>query len=64
MEKENPFKKVGHPPKEVPEALKQKVMKEVASVKLLMDFAVLFTSNYKNTLDGLFLTKHTLKKNK
>jgi hypothetical protein len=58
MEKENPFKQIALPSKEIPIVLKQKVMNDVASVKLIMDMKVLFTHNYKNTLDSLFLTKN------
>ena len=61
MESNNPFKLIGQPPREVPQELKQKVLKEVASAKLLMDMATLFTSNYKNTLNSLFLTKNKKK---
>ena len=57
MEKENPFKKLGQPPKEVPKELKQKVMGDVAAAKLLMDMASLFTRNYGESLGSLFKTK-------
>ena len=57
MERENPFKKLGYPPREVPKTLKKKVMGNVASAKLLMDMAALFTSNYKATMETLFKTK-------
>lgn len=58
MEKENPFKMLGQPPKNVPIKLRQKVMNEVASAKLVMDMAALFTSNYKATLESMFKTKN------
>lgn len=61
MEKENPFKKLGYPPKEVPNDLKQKVMSEVASAKLIMDLASLFTSNYSATIESLFKTNRNKK---
>jgi hypothetical protein len=57
MKRENPFKKLGYPPKDVPTELKEKVMADVASAKLLMDMASLFTSNYKATMESLFKTK-------
>jgi hypothetical protein len=57
MERENPFKKLGQPPKEVPAELKQKVMGEVASAKLLMDMASLFTTNYSATVGSMFKQK-------
>ncbi len=62
MKRENPFKKLGYPPKDVPIELREKVMADVASAKLLMDMASLFTSNYKATMESLFKTKK--KKNK
>lgn len=58
MEKDNPFKKLGFPLQEVPVDLKDKVMADVNSAKLLMDMASLFTSNYKSTLASLFKTKN------
>ncbi len=64
MERENPFKQIGQPKKEVPLELRQRVIKEVATAKLLMDMAALFTSNYKSALGSLFLTKMKTNKNK
>ncbi len=64
MERENPFKQIGQPKKEVPIELRQRVIKEVATAKLLMDMAALFTSNYKSALGSLFLTKKKTNKNK
>ena len=61
MERENPFKKLGVPPKEVPVELKKKVMGEVASAKLLMDMAALFTSNYSATVGSMFKQKRNKK---
>lgn len=57
MEKVNPFKQLGVPPRDVPPELREKVMADVNSAKLLMDMASLFTNNYKNTLASLFKTK-------
>ncbi len=57
MRKENPFKMIGYPPKEVPETLRSRVIKDVSTAKLLMDMASLFTKNYKLTLSSMFLTK-------
>ena len=57
MVKENPFKKIYQPSKEVPVELRGKVLKEVATAKLLLDMASLFTSNYKSTFSTLFLAK-------
>ncbi|MBP0902321.1 hypothetical protein ACFSKN_01730 [Mariniflexile gromovii] len=53
MEK-NPFKKIAHPPQEVPKELKSKVMEEVARVKLLMEIADLFTFNYPSAAKTFF----------
>lgn len=57
MEKENPFKKIGLPPQEVPKDLKKKVMDDVNSVKFLMEITDLFSSNYAETLESFFKTK-------
>ncbi|WP_027395076.1 hypothetical protein [Aquimarina latercula] len=54
MERENPFKKLGYPPRDVPEDLKEKVMSDVSSAKLLIDMSALFTSNYRNTIQSSF----------
>ena len=59
MEKQNPFKLIGKPPQDVPPELKEKVMRDVNTVKLLMDMASLFTSNYSATITSLFKTKNT-----
>ena len=56
MQRENPFKKIGGLEKEVPEDLRQKVVNDVSSAKLLMDMAFLFTQNYKAALSSMFLT--------
>ncbi|WP_027392446.1 hypothetical protein [Aquimarina latercula] len=63
MERENPFKKIGTPPREVPKELKDKVMADVASVKLITDMAGLFTSNYQAALKAFFRTKSKNKNN-
>ena len=63
MEIENPFKKIAQHPKEVPVALKQKVMNEVISIKLLVDVTELFTSNFKKTLNQLLFSKNKVEKN-
>ncbi|GGX30261.1 hypothetical protein [Aquimarina muelleri] len=57
MERENPFKKIGIPNKEVPKELKEKVMSEIASLKLVTDIASLFTSNYQATMASFFKVK-------
>lgn len=57
MEKENPFKKIGDPKKEVPKELKNKVMKDAATLKLFMDMNSLFITNYRDTFSNLLFTK-------
>ena len=54
---ENPFKKIAHPPQKVPEELKQKVMSDVARLKLFMDITDLFASNYPSTAKAFFERK-------
>lgn len=63
MKKDNPFKKINQPLQEVPAGLKEKVMKEIAAIKLTADMATLFTSNYKSTFGSLFFIKKKKKKN-
>lgn len=63
-EKENPFKKIGVPPQELPSDLKKKVMDDVNSVKLLMEISSLFSSNYVSTIESFFKTKKREDSNK
>lgn len=42
---DNPFEYINKPLKDVPEELKDRVMKDVAYAKLLMDIASLFSLN-------------------
>jgi len=42
---DNPFEYINTPLKEVPEELKERVMKDIAYAKLLMDLASLFSLN-------------------
>ncbi|WP_339918773.1 hypothetical protein [uncultured Flavobacterium sp.] len=58
MENENPFKKIGLPPQEVPKELKQKVMDDVNAVKFIMEVTSLFSSNYASTIESMFKTKN------
>ncbi|MDO7173588.1 hypothetical protein [Mariniflexile sp. AS56] len=51
---ENPFKKIAHPPQEVPKELKNKVMADVARIKLLMEITDLFTFNYPSAAKTFF----------
>ena len=56
MEKQNPFKLIGKPTQEVPTELKDKIMGDVNSAKLLMDMANLCTHNYKVAMRSLLKT--------
>ncbi|GMN08421.1 hypothetical protein MTsPCn5_38100 [Croceitalea sp. MTPC5] len=53
MKQRNPFKTLGHPPKEVPKDLKESVMREVEALKLLTDMTSLFTKGYGNTMGNI-----------
>lgn len=55
---ENPFKHINQPLKEVPEELKAKVMSDIATAKLLMDLAKLFS------VDTAKIIEQTIKKRK
>ena len=48
---ENPFKKIDYPLKDVPEELKGKVMKDIATAKLLMELANLFSLNVGSVVE-------------
>ena len=58
MNNENPFKKIGLPPQEVPCDLKQKVMDDANTVKFIMEVTSLFSSNYVATIESMFKTKN------
>lgn len=49
---ENPFKKILHN-EEVPQILKEKVLNDVAMIKLSIDMADLFVVKYPNTIGDL-----------
>ncbi len=55
---DNPFKKIGQPPKEVPEDLKKKVMGDIAAFKLFMETASLFSVNYAEAAESFFKKKN------
>jgi hypothetical protein len=57
MKNENPFKKLGLPLQEVPKELKQKVMDDINTVKFIIEVTSLFSSNYAETIEGMFKTK-------
>ena len=48
---ENPFKKINYPLSDVPEELKGKVMKDIATAKLLMELANLFSLNVGSVVE-------------
>jgi hypothetical protein len=60
---DNPFKKIGLPPKEVPEELKEKVMDDVSAFLLFMDVATLFSSNYTEAIESFFKKREEKRKN-
>lgn len=47
----NPFKYINLPLKDVPAELKSKVMKDIATAKLLMDLASLFSLNIGSVIE-------------
>ena len=48
---ENPFKKIDYPLRDVPEELKGKVMNDIATAKLLMELANLFSLNVGSVIE-------------
>lgn len=57
MKQENPFKKI-ETNKDVPPEIKQTVMKNIALVRLLMDFGDLFSTKFSSVIESLFTTKN------
>lgn len=55
---DNPFKKIALPSQEVPKELKNKVMSDVARLKLFMDITDLFISNYPSAAKAFFEKKN------
>ncbi|MBT8255885.1 MAG: hypothetical protein KJO23_05020 [Bacteroidia bacterium] len=51
---ENPFKKIGHPPKEAPKDLKKKVMDDVSAFKFFVEAVSLFSVNYGQAVESFF----------
>jgi len=49
--RDNPFKDINKPLKDVPDELKSKVMKDIATAKLLMELASLFSLNIGNVIE-------------
>jgi hypothetical protein len=58
MEEEfnNPFSQLNTNLREVPPELRQRVMNDVAIAKLILDMAILVTSNYSSILSGMLKT--------
>lgn len=52
----NPFEELDKKLREVPPEMRQKVMNDIAIAKLIMDMAILVTSNYSTLISGLFKT--------
>lgn len=48
---DNPFEYINTPLKEVPKELKSKVMKDIATAKLLMELASLFSLNVGGVIE-------------
>ena len=48
---DNPFEYINTPLKEVPAELKERVMKDVAYAKLIMDLASLFSLNVSSVIE-------------
>ncbi|GGG52787.1 hypothetical protein GCM10011414_23010 [Croceivirga lutea] len=59
----NPFEQLNTNLREVPPELRKKVMNDVAIAKLILDMAVLVTSNYSSIISGLFETVKTKRNN-
>ena len=55
-ESKNPFKELDKKLLEVPPEMRKKVMSDIAIAKLIMDMAILVTSNYSSLLAGLLKT--------
>ncbi|CAM1367738.1 conserved hypothetical protein [Tenacibaculum sediminilitoris] len=60
---DNPFKKILHN-EELPEVLKEKVLNDVAMIKLSIDMADLFVVKYPSTIIDLLGAGDTQKKDK
>lgn len=55
-EYDNPFKQLNTNLREVPPEMRQRVMNDIAIAKLILDMAVLVTSNYSSIFSGMFKT--------
>lgn len=52
----NPFKQLNRNLREVPPEMRKKVMNDVAIAKLILDMAVLVSSNYASVISGMIRT--------
>ena len=52
----NPFKELDKKLLDVPPEMRQKVMNDIAIAKLIMDMAILVTSNFSSIISGMFKT--------
>ncbi|WP_274183414.1 hypothetical protein [Flavivirga sp. 57AJ16] len=57
MEKQNPFKNIGQPPHDVPEDIRNNIMKSITTAKHLMKIKLLFKQNHKAAMSSLFKRK-------
>jgi len=53
---ENPFNQLNTDLREVPPEMRKRVMNDVAVAKLILEMAMLLTSNYASILGSLFKT--------
>lgn len=60
---DNPFKKILHN-EELPEVLKERVLNDVAMIKLTLDMADLFVVKYPNTISDLLIGGRSSSENK
>lgn len=60
---ENPFRNLDRPLKNVPDDLKAKVMNDIATAKLIMELASLFSFNYGKVIETT-ISKRKNSKNK
>lgn len=54
--KQNPFKEMERSLQDAPVHMKKKVMNDIATAKLVMELASLFTCNYKSAIAEMFKT--------
>ena len=57
VQNQNPFENLERDLKDVPPELRKKVMEDVATAKLVMELANLFTGNFASVIEGMLKTK-------